>query len=228
MTTGSVGFLLDTSNIQSGQARAGTPARVLSLASTLALAGTRVMLIVCDRGRITGTERWPFGTVLLDPHDYYASDLSVLERSLKEANVRTLVSCEAETTLRVHRLCAEEGLQLIYDVHDDDEKVSASLGAHNAERRSRREVQDRALRAASQIWVSSPHEWRMAQRTVGNATIVSFIHNGCRGDLGYGKEVDFSSTASTGGQLSNKGPILSSWRCQECTRRCLSRSRLGS
>jgi len=161
-TAPSLVFLLDTPNVWRGQALAGTPARVLALAEHSHHAGAAVTLALCDRGADYGTETdWPFDVVLVHPTDFYTP--VSLARALAPLPVDFLLICEAEALVATGRQSAELlGGRLVYDVHDDEAGVAASLG-EPPEVVGRYEVTQRAaLRIADYVIVSTGNEADMA------------------------------------------------------------------
>lgn len=160
-------FLLDTPNVRRGRALAGTPARTLALAEHSHRAGADVTMVLCDRGADYGTESdWPFDLVVVHPNDFYTAD--TLVGLLGQATVDFLILCEAESLISIGRdLALLLNARLVYDVHDDDAAVAASLGepAKTVERHAT--IQNVALRTADNVIVSTTNEATMA----GNAGV---------------------------------------------------------
>lgn len=121
-------FMLDTPNVWRGQALAGTPARMFALAEHGHRAGADVTLVLCDRGADYGTAAdWPFDELLVHPSDFYAP--GSLARLIEPISVDVLVMCEAEALVAIGREVTRLlGARLVYDVHDDEAAVAASLG----------------------------------------------------------------------------------------------------
>ena len=155
-------FLLDTPNVWRGQALAGTPARVLALAEYSRRAGASVTVVLCDRGADYGTGAdWPFDLALVHPADFYAPE--AFARLLDLPPVDFLVMCEAESLMSIGReLAGLTGARLVYDVHDDDAAVAASLGEPAETVRNHATIQRAALRAADNVIVSTRNEAAMA------------------------------------------------------------------
>ncbi|MGH3763122.1 glycosyltransferase family 4 protein [Actinophytocola sp.] len=164
--TPSLVFLLDTPNIWRGQALAGTPARVLALAEHGHRAGATVTLALCDRGADYGTPAdWTFDTLLVNPADFYYTEW--LARALEPVPADFLVMCEAESLLAAGRQLAEQlGARLVYDVHDDEAALAASLGEPPEIVDRYESTQRAALAIADYVIVSTRHEAEMADGLV--------------------------------------------------------------
>lgn len=155
-------FLLDTPNIWRGRALAGTPARVLALAEHGHRAGATVTLALCDRGADYGPPAdWPFDALLVNPADFYQPEW--LARVLEPVPADFLVMCEAEALTAAGRQLAELlGARLVYDVHDDEAALAASLGEPPEVVGRYEATQRAALKVADYVIVSTRHEARMA------------------------------------------------------------------
>ena len=162
MTTPTFVFLLDTPNVWRGQALAGTPARTLALAEYSHRAGAAVTMVLCDRGADYGTAAdWPFDLVLVHPNDFYAPD--ALVELLNGVTVDFLVLCEAESLVSMGRELARLlDARLVYDAHDDDAAVAASLGEPSETVEGHATIQRVALRTADNVIVSTRNEAAMA------------------------------------------------------------------
>lgn len=156
-------FVLDTPNLWRGRALAGTPARSLALARHLAASGVAVTLVLCDRGADYGpSEDWSVNTLLVHPEVFY--DRERLSATLKALACSAVICCEAEFLLTTaHHAAIAAGAHLIYDVHDDDAAVAASLGEEPSTVAQHRRVQRAALRAADGIVVSTRGEHQLAR-----------------------------------------------------------------
>lgn len=155
-------FLLDTPNVWRGEALAGTPARVLALAEHTHQAGTAVTLVLGDRGADYGdASDWPVDVLLVHPADFY--NPTALAAHLAHTDADLVVQCEAESLLALGSPAARElGARLVYDVHDDDAAVAASLGEPAAVVRQHQTAQRAALRLADRVIVSTRNEAAMA------------------------------------------------------------------
>ena len=162
MTIPSLVFFLDTPNVWRGQALAGTPARTLALAEHSHRAGAAVTMVLCDRGADYGTATdWPFDLLLAHPSDFYTPD--TLAKLLDLVTVDFLVLCEAESLVSVGRELARLlDARLVYDVHDDDAAVAASLGEASETVEDHATIQRLALRTADKVIVSTRNEATMA------------------------------------------------------------------
>ncbi|CRK56907.1 Glycosyl transferase, group 1 family protein [Alloactinosynnema sp. L-07] len=176
--TPSLMFLLDSPNIWRGQALAGTPARVLALAEHSHRAGAKVTLVLCDRGADYGTEQhWPMDTVLVHPADFYTPP--ALVTVLGEPSVDFLLLCEAESlAARGRDLARRLGARLVYDVHDDESAVAASLGEPADVVEEYRTTQRVALAGADHVIVSTRNEATLAASASVPAERTAMLPNG--------------------------------------------------
>jgi polysaccharide biosynthesis protein PslH len=154
-------FLLDTPNIWCGRALAGTPARVLALAEHAERSGAQVTLVLCDRGAEYGAGGdWATTTLLAHPTDFYTH--TTLGRFLAPADF--LVLCEAEALLMLGRDLADHlGARLVYDVHDDEAALAASLGEPSDVIDRHATNQRAALTTSDHVIVSTRNEMDMAR-----------------------------------------------------------------
>lgn len=171
-------FLLDTPNIWRGQALAGTPARVLALAEYSHRAGAAVTVVLCDRGADYGTAAdWPFDLVVMHPVDFYAP--SALRGLLELTTVDFLILCEAELLVTIGRELARLlDARLVYDIHDDDAAVAASVGEPPETVERHTTTQRLALRTAENVIVSTPNEAAMAATASVASTRTAMLPNG--------------------------------------------------
>jgi glycosyltransferase involved in cell wall biosynthesis len=170
-------FLLDSPNIWRGRALAGTPARVLALAEHSHRAGAAVTLALCDRGADYGMPAdWPFDVLLVNPADFYRPEL--LAGMLETVPVDFVVMCEAEAlTTHGRRLTELLGARLVYDVHDDEAALAASLGEPPEVVGRYEATQRAALTTADYVIVSTRHEMEMAAAFVVSQRI-ALLPNG--------------------------------------------------
>lgn len=178
MTTApSLVFLLDTPNVWHGRALAGTPARVFGLAQHSHQAGADVTLVLCDRGADYGQATdWRFPTLLLNPADFYSSER--LAQWLEPISVDFLLMCEAEALTAVGRQIAQRlGARMVYDVHDDELALAASLGEPPEIVERYGAIQRAALLSADHVIVSTTHEMEMATEFVAPGRI-ALLPNG--------------------------------------------------
>ncbi|MGJ7905515.1 glycosyltransferase [Actinopolyspora sp. H202] len=156
-------FLLDSPNIWRGRALAGTPARVLALAESAAHGGAEVTLLLCDRGADYGRAAdWTITTALVHPADFYKPALLA---DVVSTNPDFLVICEAEAILTFgDELAQLLRAQLVYDVHDDDAEVAASLGEPAEIVRRHASAQQGALQASDRVLVSTHNEAKLVHR----------------------------------------------------------------
>jgi glycosyltransferase involved in cell wall biosynthesis len=182
MTAVRMMFLLDTPNVWRGEALAGTPARVLALAEHSHRAGAAVTLVLCDRGAEYGTAAdWPCDVLLVHPSDFYAP--VALAQALEPLGTDFLLLCEAEALANIgSELARLLDARLVYDVHDDEAAVAASLG-EPAEVVGRYEAsQQTALRTADYVIVSTRHEAEMAAVAEVPSVRTSLLPNGADPD----------------------------------------------
>lgn len=171
-------FLLDTPNVRRGCALAGTPARVLALAEYAHRAGAIVTLVLCDRGAEYGTTAdWPVDVVLVHPTDFY--DPRSLARLLEPTRSGLLIMCEAQALLAIGRDLADLlGARLVYDAHDDEAALAASLGEPPEIVHQCGTVQREALRAADHVIVSTRHEEHLAREAGVAVERTALLPNG--------------------------------------------------
>ncbi|WP_016697539.1 glycosyltransferase [Actinoalloteichus spitiensis] len=171
-------FLLDTPNVWRGRALAGTPARVLALAEHSHQAGAAVTVVLCDRGAEYGTEKdWPFDVALVHPSDFYAP--ATLARVLGMDAADFLVQCEAEALVAIGReLAGLLDARLVYDMHDDDAAVAASVGEPPEIVQTHATTQRTALRTADNVIVSTRNEQAMAATAGIPAPRTALLPNG--------------------------------------------------
>ena len=175
-------FLLDTPNVWHGDGLAGTPARVLALADHAHRAGAAVTLVLCDRGADYGTTAdWPHRVLLVHPNDFYAP--VALAQVLESSSPDFLLLCEAEALIRFgSELARKLDAWLVYDIHDDEAGVAASLGERREVVCQYEATQRAALQIADYVIVSTRHEAEMAANaTVPSARIV-LLPNGADPD----------------------------------------------
>ncbi|GGI71456.1 hypothetical protein GCM10011581_05650 [Saccharopolyspora subtropica] len=178
ITVPSLVFLLDTPNVWRGQALAGTPARTLALAEHSHRAGAAVTMVLCDRGADYGTAAdWPFDLALVHPNDFYTPN--ALAGLLDLATVDFVVLCEAESLVSIGRdLARLLDARLVYDVHDDDAAVAASLGEPAETVEGHATIQRVALRTADNVIVSTRNETTMAATTGVPSVRTALLPNG--------------------------------------------------
>ncbi len=171
-------FVLDTPNVWRGRALAGTPARVLALTEHLSAVGVAATLMLCDRGADYGpAEDWAMDAVLVHPAVFYDPHRLAIE--LRRLSCSTLVSCEAEFVLSTaHAAAMVAGSQLVYDAHDDDATVAASLGEAESVVARHRLVQRAALRAADSVVVSTLGEQHLARSAGIAERRIALVPNG--------------------------------------------------
>lgn len=171
-------FLLDTPNVWRGQALAGTPGRVLALAEHSYQAGAAVTLVLCDRGADYGTAAdWPCDVLLVHPSDFY-SPVS-LAQVLEPICTDFLLMCEAEALAAIgSELTRLLDARLVYDVHDDEAAVAASLGEPPETVGRYEATQQAALRIADYVIVSTRHEVEMAATAEVPPTQTALLPNG--------------------------------------------------
>ncbi|QUH05019.1 glycosyltransferase family 4 protein [Saccharopolyspora erythraea] len=171
-------FVLDTPNVWRGRALAGTPARVLALAEHSHRAGAAVTLVLCDRGADYGEATdWPFDVVLIHPSDFYVP--RALAGLLGRAVVDFLVLCEAESLVAIGReLAGLLGGRLVYDMHDDDAAVAASVGEPPETVQTHATTQRIALRTADNVIVSTDNENELAANAGVPALRTALLPNG--------------------------------------------------
>jgi glycosyltransferase involved in cell wall biosynthesis len=142
-------FLLDTPNLWRGTAIAGTPARITEFAAALERRGAQVRMVLCDRGMTrdeAGT--WRFPGLLVHPSAYYGPP-GVLAACLAEWSADLLVLTDAEMIATGGRRLADLlGARLLYEAHDDEAALSASLGESAAVTSRRGRWQSAAVAAA--------------------------------------------------------------------------------
>lgn len=122
-------FLLDTPNLWGGTAIAGTPARILALATALRRLGCSVHMVLCDRG-LDQTDLDAFGVpgVLVHPSVYYGPP-AALAGLLAEFDPDLLIVTDAEQIAMVgQELARRLGAGLLYEAHDDEAGLALSLG----------------------------------------------------------------------------------------------------
>lgn len=177
-TVPSLVFLLDTPNVWRGQALAGTPARVLALAEHSHRAGAAVTVVLCDRGADYGSATdWPFDLLLVHPNDFYAPDALAGLLDLPMADF--LFLCEAESLVSTGRALARLlDARLVYDVHDDDAAVAASLGEPAETVEGHATIQRVALRTADTVIVSTRNEAAMAASAGVPSVRMALLPNG--------------------------------------------------
>lgn len=170
-------FLLDSPNIASGYALAGTPARVLALADNCRRSGAVVTLVLCDRGGDYGTAPdWPVDVVLVHPADYY--DPAALAR-VCAADIDIVVVCEAQALIAVGRPLADQvHARLLYDVHDDDAALARSLLEPPSAVARAFDVQQRALHTADVVIACAQRELVLALGSNIPADRVALFPNG--------------------------------------------------
>ncbi|MGH3623497.1 MAG: glycosyltransferase family 4 protein [Sciscionella sp.] len=193
-------FLLDIPNVWHGRALAGTPARVLALAEHSRRAGAAVTVVLCDRGADYGTETdWPFEVVLVHPSDFYAP--AALARVLGQDAVDFLVLCEAESLVAIGReLAGLLDARLVYDMHDDDAAVAATVGEPPETVQTHATTQRVALRTADNVIVSTHNEEALAARAGVPAPRTALLPNGADPNQGHcwGSDVDAATLVFVG------------------------------
>jgi glycosyltransferase involved in cell wall biosynthesis len=171
-------FVLDTPNVWRGRALAGTPARTLALAQHLRTEGMAVTLVLCDRGADYGSSTdWTVDVLLVHPEVFY--DPRRLATELRSVACSALVCCEAEFLISTARPAATAAdAHLVYDVHDDDAAVAATLDETASAVARHRRVQRAALRAADSVVVSTPGEYRLARNVGMDEQRIALAPNG--------------------------------------------------
>ncbi|MGH3889765.1 MAG: glycosyltransferase [Pseudonocardiaceae bacterium] len=171
-------FLLDTPNVWRGEALAGTPARVLALTEHSHRAGAAVTLVLCDRGADYGTAAdWPCDVLLVHPSDFYTP--VALAQVLEPLSTDFLLMCEAEALASIgSELARRLDAWLVYDVHDDEAAVAASLGEPSEVVGRYEATQQAALRTADYVIVSTRHEAEMAAIAEVPSTRTALLPNG--------------------------------------------------
>lgn len=153
--------VLDTPNVVRGTARAGTPARVFGLVEHGAHAGAHSVLVLCDRGADYGVAAdWAFPVLLVHPDDFYGPGaLARAVGSAVGARVDLVVGCESESLAVLGAPLARAlGARLVFDVHDDEAGLAASLGEPAREVARLAAVQAAAVAASDKVIVSTRHE----------------------------------------------------------------------
>lgn len=193
-------FLLDTPNVWRGRALAGTPARVLALAEHSHQAGAAVTVVLCDRGAEYGTETdWPFDVVLVHPNVFYAP--AALARVVGLGAVDFLILCEAESLVAIGReLAGLLNARLVYDMHDDDAAVAASIGEPAETVHAHATTQRTALRTADNVIVSTRNEATLAATAGFPAPRTALLPNGADPSQGHcwGPDVDAATLVFVG------------------------------
>ncbi len=137
-----------------------------------------VTLVLSDRDTDYGmTTDWPFDVLLVHPNDFYAP--SSLARALNTLSVDFLLICEAEALVTAGRELARLlGARLVYDVHDDEAALAASLG-EPPEVVGRYEASQRAaLGIADYVIVATHNEEEMAARAQVAPDRITLLPNG--------------------------------------------------
>lgn len=144
-----VAFILDTPNVWKGRAIAGTPARIAELAGALKRRGAQVRVLLCDRGMsLDDTRAWPLPGLLVHPSAYYGPP-GALAALLAGWRPDFLVVTDAEMAVTGARsLAGWLGARLLYEAHDDEAALSASLGEPPDITSRRRRWQQAAVAAA--------------------------------------------------------------------------------
>lgn len=171
-------FLLDTPNIWFGRGLAGTPARVLALAEYAQRAGAQVTLVLCDRGADYGSGLdWATRTLLVHPTDFYTPP--TMASFLASIRADFVVLCEAESLLMLGREVADQlGARLVYDVHDNEAALAASLDEPMEVVDRHATTQRAALAAADYVIVSTPNEADLASASGVEQPRIAALPNG--------------------------------------------------
>jgi glycosyltransferase involved in cell wall biosynthesis len=121
-----------------------------------------VTLVLCDRGADYGTVAdWPHDVLLVHPNDFYAP--VALAQTLEPLSTDFVLLCEAEALVSIGiELARLLDAWLVYDVHDDEAGVAASLGEPPEVVGRYEATQQAALHVADFVVVSTRHEAEMA------------------------------------------------------------------